>query len=90
MENENFKGSAPEDWERLNRFPRLGYKQERINEFVYHLEHYRGNNSYPISMQGNPNWAANQALYEYLLNLSTRDLIIYYNSQEYLNKYDCR
>jgi hypothetical protein len=71
MENENFKGSAPEDWERLHRFTHLGYKVARLNHFVYHIEHHRGNNSYPTSMWGgNPNWEANQALYDYLITLS--------------------
>lgn len=88
MENENFKGSAPEDWERLHRFTHLGYKVVRLNTFVYHIEHYRGNNSYPVSMYGgNPYWNDNQALYEYLITLSPEDLKDYYEKQEYLNKY---
>lgn len=89
MENENFKGSAPEDWERLHRFPHLGFSQVRLHDYVYHIEHHRGNNSYPTSIQGNPNWPANQALYERLVKMSPQELRDYYNSQEYLKKYDC-
>ena len=88
MENENFKGSAPEDWERLHRFQHLGYKVTRLNHYVYHIDHHRGNNSYPVSMQGgNPYWDDNQRLYEYLISLPPEDLKKYYDSQSYLKKY---
>jgi len=87
MENENFKGSAPEDWERLHRFTHLGYKVDRLNHFVYHIDHHRGNNSYPISMSESPYWNANQALYEYLITLTPEELKKYYSEQEYLKKY---
>ena len=42
MENENFKAYAPEDKERFYRFSTLGYSIGRINNYVYHLEHARG------------------------------------------------
>jgi len=87
MENENFKGSAPEDWERLHRFSHLGYKVTRLNHFVYHIDHHRGNNSYPVSMSGNPHYPANLALYEHLITLTPEELREYYNKQDYLNKY---
>ena len=37
MENENFRGSSPEDKERYYRFEKLGYKVGRIDDQVYHL-----------------------------------------------------
>ena len=46
MENENFKAYAPEDKERFYRFNTLGYSVGRINNYVYHLEHARGENSW--------------------------------------------
>ena len=48
MENENFRGSSPEDKERFYRFEKLGYRVGRINHQVYHLEHSRGRNSCQI------------------------------------------
>lgn len=87
MENENFKGSAPEDWERLNRFITLEYNVLRLNHNVYHIEHYRGNNSYPESINGNPYYHDNVALWSQLKNMSKNELIEYYSKQEYLNKY---
>lgn len=87
MENENFRGSAPEDWERLERFVKMGYKVERLNHYAYHIEHHRGNNSYPVSITGNPYYQANQDLYNYLNSLSGEELKEYYSKQEYLKKY---
>ena len=37
MENENFRGSSPEDKERFHRFTLLGYNVCRIDDQVYHL-----------------------------------------------------
>ena len=46
MENENFRGSSPEDKERFYRFDKMGYSVGRIDDIVYHLEHSRGANSW--------------------------------------------
>jgi hypothetical protein len=86
MENENFISWSPEDKERHFRFDKLGYKVGRIdNAFVYHLEHYRGQNSW----FDNPHIAKNNQLWEHLQNLSVKQLRNYYQSQDYLNKYKC-
>lgn len=45
-ENENFISYAPEDQELFERFTRLGFKVERINSILYHLDHYIGADSY--------------------------------------------
>lgn len=88
MENENFKGSAPEDFERIYRFNRLGYRVARLhNRYVYHLEHIRGMNSWPNSVEESPYYKQNWALWEYLQTLSMEELRNYYNSQDYLKKY---
>ena len=87
MENENFKGSSPEDKERFYRFNTLGYKVGRINDYVYHLEHSRGANSWPISAQQNPYMSSNFQLWEELQQLSVEDLRNYYKTQKYLQKY---
>jgi hypothetical protein len=87
MENENFKGSSPEDIERHHRFVTLGYNVGRLDHWIYHLEHSRGINSWPVSYQTNPHMKENIALWEYLQTLDKEKLREYYNNQEYLNKY---
>ena len=87
MENENFRGSSPEDKERIHRFNTLGYNVGRIENYIYHLEHSRGNNSWPNSFHGNPHMQENFALYEFLIQLSPEELRAYYNEQKYLKKY---
>lgn len=86
MENENFISWSPEDKERYFRFDKLGYKVGRIDSaFVYHLEHYRGKNSW----FSNPYIEKNNQLWEHLQRLSVEQLRNYYQSQDYLNKYKC-
>lgn len=87
MENENFKGSAPEDLERAHRFEKLDYKVIRTDDFVYHIDHFRGMNSYPHSIVHTGHWSENAALQERLAGLSKESLIQYYSEQEYLKKY---
>ena len=87
MENENFRGSAPEDKERVHRFTTLGYNVGRIDEYIYHLEHSRGDNSWPTSYHGNPHMQDNIVLWERLQKLNKDDLKHYYQQQKYLKKY---
>ena len=87
MENENFRGSSPEDKERFYRFTELGYNVGRINEFVYHMEHSRGANSWPISIQTNPYMHSNFLLWEEIQKMTKEELREYYNTQNYLKKY---
>ena len=83
MENENFKAYAPEDKERYYRFTTLGYNVGRINDYVYHLEHARGENSW----FSNPFMEDNQHEWIKLCNMTKKQLLKYYSEQEYLNKY---
>ena len=87
MENENFRGSSPEDKERIHRFATLGYNVGRIENWIYHLEHSRGNNSWPVSYHGNPYMKENIALWESLQKMEKDELREYYNDQKYLKKY---
>jgi len=87
MENENFKGSSPEDKERHYRFTNLEYNVGRLNHWIYHLEHSRGKNSWPVSYQTNPYMNDNLQLWEELQKLNKTQLRNYYDNQEYLNKY---
>ena len=85
MENENFKAYAPEDKERYYRFNMLGYSVGRIENYVYHLEHARGENSW----FSNPHMDDNQMEWVKLSNMTKEQLLQYYSEQEYLKKYAC-
>ena len=87
MENENFRGSSPEDKERFYRFDKMGYSVGRIDDIVYHLEHSRGSNSWPNSVQGNPYMKQNFDEWEKIQNMTGYQLRSYYSNQEYLKKY---
>jgi hypothetical protein len=69
MENENFKAYAPEDKERFYRFVKLGYNVGRIENYVYHLEHARGENSW-IS---NPHMSSNMEEWEKIQTMEKED-----------------
>ena len=88
MENENFRGSSPEDKERFYRFTTLGYNVKRLDNFIYHLEHSRGRNSWPTSIQGNPYMQQNFDVWNSLQSMNKEQLLDYYSKQEYLKKYD--
>lgn len=83
MENENFKAYAPEDKERFYRFSALGYNVGRINDYVYHLEHSRGENSW----FNNPHMNSNMQEWEKIQKMNKQQLIEYYSQQDYLKKY---
>ena len=85
MENENFRAYAPEDKERFYRFTTLGYSVGRIKNYVYHLEHARGENSW----FSNPHMESNMAEWTKIQNMSKDNLLQYYSEQEYLKKYAC-
>ncbi len=87
MENENFMGSAPDDYERAHRFKTLGYRVHRVDNYICHLEHFRGMNSYPNSMTQHPYWDHNWGLWKTLEKYSQQELKEYYSKQNYLKKY---
>ncbi len=84
MENENFIAYAPEDKERFYRFTTLGYNVGRVNNYVYHLEHSRGYNSW----LNNPHMQTNNALWEKIQTMNSDQLKEYYSNQDYLKKYN--
>jgi len=53
MENENFYGWSPEDFERIFRCEILGYRISRIDGPLFHLCHPKGNNSWFFSNETN-------------------------------------
>jgi len=58
-----------------------------LDHWIYHLEHSRGINSWPVSYQTNPHMKDNIELWEYLQTLDKNQLREYYNNQKYLEKY---
>ena len=83
MENENFIAYAPEDKERFYRFTTLEYNVGRINDYVYHLEHSRGQNSWI----NNPHMNTNNGEWEKVQNMNKEQIKEYYSKQEYLKNY---
>lgn len=83
MENENFKAYAPEDKERFYRFTTLDYNVGRITDYVYHLEHSRGENSW----FSNPHMQSNMQEWEKIQTMNKEQLKEYYSKQNYLKKY---
>ena len=83
MENENFVAYAPEDKERFYRFTTLDYNVGRINDYVYHLEHTRGQNSWI----NNPHMNTNNDEWEKIQRMNKEQIKEYYSKQEYLKKY---
>ena len=84
MENESFVAYSPEDKERFYRFTTLGYNVGRIDDYVYHLEHVRGENSW----FSNPHMNSNMEEWEKIQMMNKQQLIEYYSEQDYLKKYN--
>jgi len=74
-ENENFKSWGPEDNERIYRAKKLGLRYLSFPKKIYHLEHFRTENS----NTDNPYFKKNDELFNYLSKLSDEDLKKYYN-----------
>ena len=82
-ENENFIAYGPEDSERYERFLKIGCKISRIDDIIYHFEHYRT----PFSNELNSFFEKNNILYNLLKSLDKQDTIDYYNKVDYKKKY---
>jgi predicted glycosyltransferase involved in capsule biosynthesis len=76
-ENEGFLAYGPEDNERYYRFQKLDKKVGCLHNPVYHLEHFRTNNS----CKSNPTFNANEELYNYIRNMSKKELYKYYQTK---------
>lgn len=83
-ENENFIAYGPEDVERYERFSKLQFSLQRIDDYIIHFEHYRT----PFSHEGNVDFNKNQKIYEYLSKMSKLELVEYYKVVDYLEKYN--
>ena len=83
MENENFISWGPEDSERMERFTKFGFKVMWLTNFIWHLEHWRGDNS----GEKNKYFYPNLELYRKLSAMDALELKEYYLTQEYVKKY---
>jgi hypothetical protein len=82
-ENENFIAYGPEDVERFERFQKYNYKIERVNNLVFHFEHFRKEFSNSL----NPHFKYNEDLLDEIRKMNTDELKNYYSNIEYLSKY---
>jgi len=82
LENEGFIAYGPEDVERHHRWKTLGYNIGRIDNYAYHLEHERTQNSW----FHNPYMERNNELWQYLSTLNKEQLIEYYQQQDYVKE----
>jgi hypothetical protein len=82
MENENYFSYAPCDKEVFYRFEKLGLKIGRVNNYVYHMEHSRGNDS-EIT---NPYYNYNIELYNKILGMNKEEIQEYFSNQKYYQK----
>ena len=80
MMNENFVSWGCEDDEFYFRMSTLGNRIARVEDYVYHLEHSRTDNSW----FSNPNFNSNWQLWHTLKTFDRNQLIQYYKGQEYL------
>jgi len=80
--NENFVSWGEEDSEFYFRFSTLGYRIERINDYIYHFEHQRTYNSH----YHNPKYIDNHNLWQWIRTQSREQLVSYLTSQEYLKQ----
>jgi predicted glycosyltransferase involved in capsule biosynthesis len=80
MMNENFISWGCEDDEFYYRMSVLGNRIERIDNYVYHLEHSRTHNSW----FSNPNFNSNYQLWNTIKTFDKNQMMRYYESLEYL------
>ncbi len=80
MENQNMVSYGPEDYERYERFKKLGFRIERVSGPLYHIDHYIGENS----SSENPYFAHNNAEYEKIKSLPHDDLQSYVSTWSWI------
>ena len=80
MMNENFVSWGCEDDEFYFRMSTLGNRIARVDDYVYHLEHSRTDNSWFSNPKFNNNWQ----LWHTIKTFDRNQLIQYYKEQEYL------
>lgn len=82
MMNENFISWGCEDDEFYYRMSMLGNRIGRVNNYVYHLEHSRTQNSW----FSNPKFNSNYQLWSSIKTFDREQFLNYYKNQDYLKK----
>jgi hypothetical protein len=83
MENEKFISHAPEDRERFYRFNELGYRVNRVDGCLYHMDHFMGENS----RHQHKYEKQNKEEYEYILSLKGDKLKQYVSGWDWIEEY---
>jgi len=81
-ENEYFISYGPEDWERVDRFEKLGFKIKRIKGQLFHMNHYIG----PNSSDTNPHFKQNDDHYKKQKKMSGEELKAYIKTWPWLRE----
>jgi hypothetical protein len=79
-ENENMISFGPEDYERHERFKKLGYRIGRISGPIYHMAHYIGTDSNPRNPYFKHNWDE----YRKIQAMTDKELKAYVNSENWV------
>jgi len=82
MMNENFHAWGPEDSELYYRLHVLGNRVGRVNDYVYHLEHSRTNDSWFT----NPLWKENFMLWNWIREQTGDTILQYCREQDYVKR----
>ena len=82
MMNENFVSWGCEDDEFYFRMSTLGNRIARVDDYVYHLEHARTQNSWFSSPKFNDNYQ----LWNTIKTFDKEKLVEYYESQDYIQR----
>jgi SAM-dependent methyltransferase len=83
MENEYMISYAPEDCERWDRWHMLGYKVERVNGCLYHIDHYVG----PNSSARHPLFKSNHEELDKIRAMNAIQLREYVDTWPWVNRY---
>lgn len=81
MENENFISWGAEDWERVRRFTKLGYRFGRVKGPLYHIDHSRTQDS----NESNPYYQRNVTEFQKVDAMSKEQLESYIKTWPWLS-----
>lgn len=79
-ENEYFVSYGPEDWERIDRFKKLGFKIKRVKGQLFHMNHYIG----PNSSHMNPHFKRNEEHHNMQKKMTGEELKAYVKTWPWL------
>lgn len=86
MENQNMISYGPEDYERFERFKKLGYKLARVKGPLYHIDHYVG----PDSSDRHSDFKNNEKEYFKIKSMSQEELKQYVSTWQWAKTSGCK